>query len=80
MHKLTIESTGGTGATSKVLIDGEESLGLTGLTLTLDVEDVNRAELRLAILPVEFTGNAELSILPETAALLVKLGWTAPEK
>lgn len=78
MHKLEISSPKGMGATTDVRIDGEPTKGLTGLTLTLEAEDLVRAELRILAVPTEFTGEAELSLPPETAELLVKLGWTPP--
>lgn len=78
VHDLKIESPTGAGAVTKVSINGEPSLGITGLTLNIDADGINTAELRLVYIPAGFEGKAEITIPMETEAVLVKLGWTPP--
>jgi hypothetical protein len=78
MHRLTITAPDGTGATAAVTIDGRPAQGLTALTLTMDAKEVVRAELDLVMTPIQVDVNAEVTLVPETEAQLIALGWTPP--
>jgi hypothetical protein len=79
MHQLTITSPEGVGRNATVLIDGEPAKGLTGITLTLEADSVNLAELRLFAPQITFDGQAAITIPDELAGTLIALGWTPPE-
>jgi len=77
-HHLSITGTDGIGATTTVLIDGEPARALTGLTLTIDADSLTRAELQLVMTPVQVDVDAVVTLLPDTVAQLIALGWTPP--
>jgi hypothetical protein len=78
-HRLQITAPDGIGATAQVHIDGRPAQGLTNLTVTFDAGQPVLAELDLVMTPVQVDVDAEVTLVPETIAQLIALGWTPPE-
>ena len=78
LHHLQLTAPDGTGRAANVLLNGDQILNLTGITVTIDADSFVHAELRLLVPPVTFDGKAKVTVPDETAGTLIALGWTPP--